>query len=41
VPDASGMEAYLCGSPMMIDACIEVLKRKGMPAGNIFYDKFA
>ena len=41
VPDASGMEAYLCGSPLMIDACIEVLKRKGMPVGNIFYDKFA
>jgi Na+-transporting NADH:ubiquinone oxidoreductase subunit F len=41
VPDASRSEAYLCGSPLMIDACIEVLKRKGMPVGQIFYDKFA
>lgn len=41
VPDASGMEAYLCGSPFMIDACIEVLKAKGMPEDRIFYDKFA
>jgi Na+-transporting NADH:ubiquinone oxidoreductase subunit F len=35
------MEAYLCGSPLMIDACIEVLKRKGLPELQIFYDKFA
>jgi Na+-transporting NADH:ubiquinone oxidoreductase subunit F len=34
------MEAYLCGSPLMIDACIAVLKRKGMPESQIFYDKF-
>ncbi len=41
VDDAAGMEAYLCGSPLMIDACIEVLRRKGMPESQIFYDKFA
>ena len=41
VSDTSAMEAYLCGSPFMIDACIEVLKRHGMPEENIFYDKFA
>jgi Na+-transporting NADH:ubiquinone oxidoreductase subunit F len=41
VPDASEMEAYLCGSPLMIDACIEVLKLGGMPEGRIYYDKFA
>jgi len=34
-------EAYLCGSPLMIDACIEVLKNKGMPGELIYYDKFA
>lgn len=34
-------EAYLCGSPGMIDACIAVLKAKGMPAERIYYDKFA
>jgi len=41
VQDASQAEAYLCGSPLMIDACIQVLRAKGMPDGNIFYDKFA
>jgi len=33
-------EAYLCGPPVMIDAVIEVLKRKGMPESNIYFDKF-
>jgi Na+-transporting NADH:ubiquinone oxidoreductase subunit F len=41
VSDASQAEAYLCGSPLMIDACITVLREKGMPEANIFYDKFA
>ncbi len=40
-PDASKHEAYLCGSPGMIDACIRVLTQNGMPEENIFYDKFA
>ncbi len=34
-------EAYLCGSPGMIDACIKVLKDKGVPEELIYYDKFA
>lgn len=38
--DLSGSEAYLCGSPGMIDACIRVLKEKGMKEENIFFDKF-
>jgi len=38
--DLSNHEAYLCGSPGMIDACIKVLKSKGMKEENIFFDKF-
>jgi Na+-transporting NADH:ubiquinone oxidoreductase subunit F len=34
-------EAYLCGSPGMIDASIKVLKSKGLPEDMIFFDKFA
>ncbi len=34
-------EAYLCGSPGMIDASIKVFKSKGMPEELIFFDKFA
>jgi Na+-transporting NADH:ubiquinone oxidoreductase subunit F len=39
--DLSDQEAYLCGSPFMIDACIKVLTEKGMPEEQIYYDKFA
>lgn len=41
VPKTDNHEAYLCGSPGMIDACVEVLRKKGMPEELIFYDKFA
>ncbi|MCE1245482.1 MAG: 2Fe-2S iron-sulfur cluster-binding protein [Firmicutes bacterium] len=41
VESGSNVEAYLCGSPGMIDACIKVLKSKGVPEDLIFYDKFA
>lgn len=40
-PDCSRAEAYLCGSPGMIHACIEVLTANGMPEDKVFYDKFA
>lgn len=39
--DLSGHEAYLCGSPGMIDASIKVLRSMGLPENKIFYDKFA
>jgi len=38
--DCSDHEAYLCGSPGMIVACIKVLLKCGMREENIFYDKF-
>lgn len=41
VSDASQSEAYLCGSPLMIDACIKVLRANGMPQEHIYYDKFS
>ena len=40
IKDGSDMEGYLCGSPGMIDACINVLTEKGMPEEKIYYDKF-
>ena len=40
-PDASRHEAYLCGSPGMIDASVAVLRKNGMPQQNVFYDKFS
>jgi Na+-transporting NADH:ubiquinone oxidoreductase subunit F len=40
-PHCQNQQAYLCGSPGMINACIKVLKNSGMPEKNIFYDKFS
>jgi len=40
VPDARGMEAYLCGPSAMIDAAIAVLVRLGVSDLDIHYDKF-
>lgn len=39
--NATESEAYLCGSPGMIDACVKVLTELGMPEERIYYDKFA
>lgn len=41
VTEGSNSEAYLCGSPGMINACIDVLNELGVEADNIFYDKFS
>ena len=41
IEDGANMEAYLCGSPGMIDAAIAVLKQKGITDERTFYDKFA
>jgi Na+-transporting NADH:ubiquinone oxidoreductase subunit F len=38
--DLSDTEAYLCGSPGMIDACIKVLTKHNIKPENIYYDKF-
>lgn len=40
VNDGSDMEGYLCGSPGMINACINVLGKKGIPEAKVYYDKF-
>ena len=33
-------EAYLCGSPGMIDSVVGVLREKGILEEQIYYDKF-
>jgi Na+-transporting NADH:ubiquinone oxidoreductase subunit F len=38
--NAAQYEAYLCGSPGMIDASVKVLKEMGIKEENIFYDKY-
>jgi Na+-transporting NADH:ubiquinone oxidoreductase subunit F len=40
LPDGSQVEAYLCGSPGMVDAADALLRRKGVSEDRTFYDKF-
>jgi Na+-transporting NADH:ubiquinone oxidoreductase subunit F len=41
LPVLSRQEAYLCGSPGMIDASIAVLRSRGLPDELIHFDKFS
>ncbi len=40
IDNADNKEAYLCGSPKMIDSVVVELEAKGFTEGTIFYDKF-
>jgi len=39
--DLTGSEAYLCGSPGMIHACIKILNKHDLPREHTYYDSFA
>ncbi|MBS0213066.1 MAG: ferredoxin--NADP reductase [Proteobacteria bacterium] len=39
-PDAAGDIAYLCGNPLMVDACFEALKSAGLPIPHIRREKY-
>lgn len=38
--DGKNIEAYLCGSPGMVQACLTVLAAKGVTEDKIYFDKF-
>jgi Na+-transporting NADH:ubiquinone oxidoreductase subunit F len=39
-PNLTGIEFYLCGPPMMIKACKNMLKELGVNDGQVSYDEF-
>lgn len=42
IPKELPKEGYLCGSPGMLDACMDVMKKKhSMDESKIYFDKFA
>jgi len=41
VKSGEGMHAYLCGSPGMINACVDVLVTTDFSEEKIYYDKFS
>ncbi len=40
IPEAAPIDAYICGSPGMVQSCIDLLKKKGISEERILYDKF-
>ncbi|MBW1817973.1 MAG: 2Fe-2S iron-sulfur cluster binding domain-containing protein [Deltaproteobacteria bacterium] len=40
IPDNAGVDVYICGSPVMVQSCVEVLTAKGVPEERIFFDEF-
>lgn len=41
IGDLSGHEGYLCGSPGMIKACINVLNKHDIKEENVYFDNFS
>ncbi|MFP4010320.1 MAG: NADH:ubiquinone reductase (Na(+)-transporting) subunit F [Spirochaetaceae bacterium] len=41
IPTEEQKEGYLCGSPGMLDACMEVMRANNMEEERIYFDKFA
>lgn len=40
VADNAPLDIYLCGSPEMVESCMDLLKQKGISENSIFFDKF-
>jgi Na+-transporting NADH:ubiquinone oxidoreductase subunit F len=40
VPDNPNLDVYICGAPLMVDSCVELLTKKGVPRDRIYFDKF-
>ena len=40
ISNGESCEAYLCGSGVMIDSVVAVLRKKGLAEEDILYDKF-
>ena len=40
VPENADLDVYICGSPTMVQSCVEELTKKGIPEERILYDDF-
>ena len=40
IPEAADLDVYICGNAEMVESCLEALKIKGVPKGQIHFDKF-
>lgn len=40
IPDNADLDVYICGNADMVESCLEVLIKKGIPETRIYFDKF-
>ena len=40
IDDNAEIDVYLCGAPPMIESCMELLIKKGIPDKHMYFDKF-
>jgi len=40
ISENADIDVYICGAPAMIQSCMELLKKKGIPEKRIIFDKF-
>jgi Na+-transporting NADH:ubiquinone oxidoreductase subunit F len=40
ISENADLDVYLCGAPPMIDSCMELLRKKGVPEEHMYFDKF-
>ncbi len=41
VPEKADYDVYICGNPEMVDSSTELLRAKGIPEDQIYFDKFS
>ncbi len=40
IPENAPLEVYICGNADMVESCLALLKEKGIPESQIYFDKF-
>jgi Na+-transporting NADH:ubiquinone oxidoreductase subunit F len=40
IPEGANLDIYICGNAEMVESCLALLKAKGIPEDQIYFDKF-
>lgn len=40
IPEGANLDVYICGNAEMVESCLELLMKKGIPEEQIYFDKF-
>jgi len=41
IPEGANLDVYICGSAEMVESCLTLLEKKGIPEDRIYFDKFS